>query len=203
MESIISFISSHAHYAPWIIGICILLAGMNVPISIDVLLVFSAFMSATASPEMTFPLYFVILFSSIVSAWIAFFIGRSIHRFHFLSSFKKVVNDEKLGKMQKFYDKYGALVYIAGRFIPFGVRNVIFISSGMSGVKFSRFALFDALGCALWSSIFYTLFFHLSANFNKMLETLKSLNIYIFVGFIVTLFGIFCYKYGRQKKLRL
>lgn len=203
MESLIAFISEHAHYAPWVIGVSILLAGMNLPISIDILLVFSAFMSATANPEMTYPLYFIIFFCSIFSAWIAYFIGRSLHRFSFLAPFRKIVTDKKLAKMQTFYDRYGAFVYIVGRFIPFGVRNVIFISSGMSQVKFTRFALFDAIGCFLWSSLFYTLFFHLSANFSTMLETLKAMNIFIFVGFIVTLLGVFCYKYLKRKKQQL
>lgn len=202
MNEIIQFIISHPFYTPFIVSICILLAGLNIPISIDILLALCAFLTATAIPELTYPLYLVFLGSCILSAWIAYGVGRGLNSK--LLSFpivRKIVSPQKLERMQYFYAKYGALTYVVARFIPFGIRNAVFISSGMSKVKFSRFATFDAIGCILWSSIFYTFFYQLSANLDQMIAILKQINLAIFVGFSVTLIGIVCYKYTKRKKI--
>jgi hypothetical protein len=60
-----------------------------------------------------------------------------------------------MDKVKKFYEKKGVFAFIIGRFIPFGVRNALFMSSGMSRLPFYQFVLWDAIACAAWSSICY------------------------------------------------
>ncbi|MBI5274800.1 MAG: DedA family protein [Chlamydiales bacterium] len=201
MNVIIQFIIVHPFYAPIIVSICVLLAGLNIPISIDILLALCAFLAATIIPEMKYPLYVVFLISSILSAWIAYSIGKIFnHKLLTIPIIKKLLPHQKIAKMNHFYNKYGGWTYLIARFIPFGVRNAVFISSGMSNVRFTRFAAFDSIGCILWSSIFYTFFYQLSANLDQMIAYLKQINLAIFIGFSVTLIGIVCYKYTKRKK---
>ena len=46
--------------------------------------------------------------------------------------------------MMGFYKKYGALTLVIGRFIPFGVRNAIFLTSGISKMPFAKFFIFHS-----------------------------------------------------------
>lgn len=51
MESLIEWLLQHAEHAHWYIFVAILLAGFNIPISADILLVMGGFLAATIIPE--------------------------------------------------------------------------------------------------------------------------------------------------------
>ncbi len=78
MQPIIDFIVQHSSYAPWMTFILILLAGLNLPISLDAIIVLSAFLAATTIPEHTLPLYFSILIGAYFSAWVSYWVGRTV-----------------------------------------------------------------------------------------------------------------------------
>lgn len=137
METIIKYALQNIHLAPWIVAICVLLAGLNLPFSIDVILALCAFIAANLSPKLTLPLYMTFLISSILSAWIAYSLGRFVsHKVQQIPLIKKVVTPKRVDQMNIYYSKFGPWIYILGRFIPFGIRNAIFMTSGMTKVKF-------------------------------------------------------------------
>ena len=195
MESLIEIISQHAHHAHWYVFAAIILAGFNIPISTDVLVIASAFMAATVVPEHTLHLYFAILLGCYFSAWCAYWTGRLLGpRLHKLRWFARLIHVERLEKMKKFYEKYGLWTLIIGRFIPFGVRNCIFMSSGMSKMSFTKFALMDALACSIWCSTAFWLFYGLGQSYQMIWDYVKAFNILIFIAFGVTAIGFFWYK---------
>ena len=195
LESLLNFITAHKEHAPWIVTGSLLLAGLNVPISIDVVLVFCAFLAATVMPESTYALYFSILGGCVVSGWIAYWSGRLFGR-RLLQTrlMAKLVPAQKVAKVEGYYQKYGIATLAVGRFIPFGIRNAIYISSGVSRMNFAKFACVDLLACTAWSSIMFYTFFHLGRNFEVLKQHLKVLNIFLFLAFSVTLITIFWYK---------
>src|SRR5262249_36255657 len=89
---------------------------------------------------------------------------------------------------------------IVGRFIPFGVRNCIFMSSGMSKMHFGKFALMDALACTIWSGTLFYLFLTLGQNYTTLCHHLKKFNLLLFTAFSVTVIGFIWYK--ARKKTR-
>ena len=201
MNQIIQFVLANQVYAPWLTFFLILLAGLNIPISIDVLLVLSAFLAATTIPEYTFPLFSSILLGCYFSAWIAYWLGR-VFGIKLLNVrwFSKILSPDRLKKVGIFYKKHGFLTLIIGRFIPFGVRNCLFMTAGMSKMPFSRFILRDAVACSLWASLCFYAFYSLGLNYEKLLRQMKIMNLGLFLSFGVTLIGVFCYK--RYKKNR-
>ena len=202
MDQIIQFILAHQLYAPWLTFFLILLAGLNIPISIDVLLVLSAFLAATTIPEYTFSLYLSILLGSYFSAWIAYWIGRTFGiKLLNVRWFSKILPPNRLKKVGIFYENHGFLTLIIGRFIPFGVRNCLFMTAGMSKIPFTKFILRDALACSLWASLCFYAFYSLGLNYEKLLSQMKIVNLGLFLAFGVTLIGVFWYK--RQKKTRV
>lgn len=200
MNHLTDFISQNQAYAPWISLLLILLAGLNVPISIDVILVLAAFLAATTIPEYTFPLYFSILIGSILSAQLAYFLGRTLGRKLLKYKwFSFALNEKRVEKLNKFYTKHGFSTFIIGRFIPFGVRNCLFMSSGISKVHFGKFALYDSIACLIWATITFFLFFRLGSNYEMLLHYLKTFNLVIFFVFGLTVISIVWYKRRKRK----
>lgn len=199
MESFIEWIVGHAEHAHWFILGAILLAGVNIPISADVLIVIAGFLAAQIVPEHLWHLYFSILVGCYFSAWIAYWFGRLLgQRFSRFRWFNRLLPQERMAKIQSYYQKHGLWTLILGRFIPFGVRNCIFMSSGMSRVSFLKFALWDLLACFIWVSVTFYCFFILGQNYHLLFHQLKIVNIVIFLAFSVTVIGFIWYK--RRKK---
>ncbi|MCB1110388.1 MAG: DedA family protein [Chlamydiia bacterium] len=204
MESIIHFIVENSSYAPGIIFILILLAGLNIPISIDVIMVLTAFLAATLIPEHTTTLFISILLSTYFSAMLCYWVGRTVGiKLLKWRYFSKLLPKERLEKVGKFYEKYGLLTLLIGRFIPFGVRNCIFMTTGMSKSNFRKFILRDALACSIWASVCFFAFYHLGQNYETLLSKVKTANLFIFLGFGVTVITLVWYKKYRKKQSRL
>jgi len=63
-----SLMLAHADFAPWYLFGAILLAGFNLPVSIDILLVAAALLAATALPEKMWHLFAAVSIGCYLSA---------------------------------------------------------------------------------------------------------------------------------------
>lgn len=204
MQPIVDFVVQNSGYAPWMVFLLILLAGLNLPISIDVVMVLTAFLAATLIPEHTIALFVSILFGTYFSAMICYWVGRKLGiKLLKVRYFSQLLPQERLARVGKFYEKYGLLTLLFGRFIPFGVRNCIFMTTGMSKANFRKFILRDALACSIWATVMFFAFYRLGQNYEVLLSKVKTLNLFIFLGFGVTVIAIVWYKKYRKKQSRL
>ncbi|MCH9612022.1 MAG: hypothetical protein S4CHLAM102_05050 [Chlamydiia bacterium] len=204
LDTVTNLVLTHATLAPWIIFTLLLLAGLNVPISIDIILVVTAFLAGTLLPEKAFFLFLIFTMGCIMSAWLSYWLGRIVGRkLLTVTPFSKLISTKRVDQMEGFYKKYGAWTLVCSRFIPFGVRNCVFLTTGISKMPFARFIAVDAFACTLWSAIFFTLFYRLSMNIDGLYHQLKVINIFIFCAFSVTLISIFWYKKRNTKKSRI
>lgn len=204
METLVNFIVEHSSYAPLMVFVLILLAGLNIPISIDVIMVLTAFLAATLIPEHTTILFVSILFGTYFSAIICYWVGRKIGiKLLKIRYFSKLLPAEKLEKVGKFYEKHGLLTLLVGRFIPFGIRNCIFMTTGMSKANFRKFIMRDALACLIWASVCFFGFYRLGQNYEALLSKVKTLNLFIFLAFGVTVIALVWYKKYRRKQALL
>ena len=186
LEGIVAFLSGNSAFAPPAVFGLIILAGLNIPISIDVLLVFSALASATIMPHMLWPLYIAFILGCLVSAAIPYCIGRFLgHKRESIPLLRKVLSEERLVKLSLFYKKYGFWTFLVGRFIPFGVRNGFFMSQGISKTPYKKFLLYDGVACTIWVTLFFFSLYFLGQNFDSVLSSLKILNLVIFSLFVV------------------
>jgi membrane-associated protein len=202
MESLVEWVIAHSENAHWFIFGAILLAGFSLPINADLLIIIGAFLSATVAPHHLWHLYLSVFFGCYFSAWIAYWLGRLLgKRFCKYKWFNKLMPPERLEKIQRFYGKHGLWTLMVGRFIPFGIRNCIFMSSGMSRVSFLKFALWDLIACLTWTSAAFYCFYVLGQNYQILFGRLKTMNIAIFLAFSVTVIGLIWYK--RRKKRAL
>lgn len=199
MDTFIDWIVRHAELSHWMLFGAILLAGINIPISIDLLVIVAGFLAATVIPDHFWHLYFAILLGCYFSAWNGYWFGRLLGRkLTKYGWFNRIFPHERMVKIQRFYGRYGIWTFLVGRFIPFGVRNCLFMSSGMSRISFFKFAVWDFFACLLWASTAFYTFYTLGSNYSVLFQHLKVVNLAIFGAFSVTVIALIWYK--RRKK---
>lgn len=201
MNALIEFAQNHAPTAHWFLFLAALLAGLNIPISIDLLFIIGATLAATLVPELTFHYFAFLLSGCIISAWIAYSLGRFIGpKIVEISPFNKLLSPKLLERVKQFYNKRGSMALVIGRFIPFGIRNCLYMSTGISKMPFYRFALVDGLACSLWATLSFFLYYNLGKNIETLYAWVKRVNFLIFIAFSVTVIGIIWYK--KKKKIK-
>ena len=195
MEHILEILHTHIQWAPFIIFGLLILAGFNVPVSEDLMLFTSAILSFE-HPELFSQLLIAVFLGAYLSDLIAYWLGRKLgpHLWDF-KFFAKMVSKKKINTIHNFYEKYGILTLIFGRFIPFGVRNALFITAGLGKMNFFKFAISDLIACILSTSIFYPLYYY---NGPKVLEYVKKGNIAVFITVLIAITIFFIVK--RYKK---
>ena len=191
MEELLQFIQSQAEFAPYFIFGVLLLAGLNLPVSEDGMLFVSGFM-ASQNPEMVTEFFVAVFLGAYSSDMIAYWLGRTLGQKLFeIKWFAKMVSPEKLAKVSSFYEKYGMITLFVGRFIPFGVRNALFISAGVSKMHFGRFSIADFFACVLSSSVFFYLYF----KFGKVVAGhIQTFGIVMFSLAVLGVIGTILYK---------
>jgi membrane-associated protein len=170
MENFLSYICDHANHAHWIIFSLLLLGGLNLPISEDLMLIGGGAIASSCIPEHALRLYIWIFFGCYLSAWIAYWVGRLLGpRLYHIPLFKSVVTPHRLGALRHYYVKFGIFTFIVGRFIPGGMRNALFMSSGLMKMPFHLFILRDGIACLISSSILFTIGYRFGQNLHLLL----------------------------------
>ena len=201
MDAFINFISAHGQHAHWLVFASLLLAGFYIPISEDLLIIASA-MVASAIPANTYKLLLCIYLGCICSDWtvywIGYFFGGKIKKSAF---FQKKIPPGRLAKIESFYKKHGAYTLLVGRFIPFGVRNVIFTVAGIGKMPIKKFFIADTAAVLCSNSTLFFLALLLNKNLQILLHDLKIFNILLFTAFVVTIIIVFWYHRRKTNKL--
>jgi membrane protein DedA with SNARE-associated domain len=102
--------------------------------------------------------------------------------------FRKTLSDRKMLIIQKYLHKYGILTFIICRFIPFGVRNMLFMSSGFSKMDYKLFAIYDLIAATISTTTLYFLIYYLGISVEKPLKMAGIILFVILIAILVTLF---------------
>lgn len=200
-QGLTDLIYQHSLYAHWIILGALLLAGFNIPISEDLMIITSAILASTIVPENTYKLFICLFLGCYVSDWIAYWLGRVLGpKLWQIKWFAKMMPESSYANLTQFYSKYGFFVLLIGRFIPFGIRNGLFITAGMMRMHFGKFLLSDGIACLISNLTLFSIVYSLGKNYEVIFEKLKVFNIYLFIGFLVMTIGTIVFL--RIKKLR-
>lgn len=201
MESLLSFTCAHAHSAYWIFFLLLMLAGLNFPISEDIILLTGGAIASMCIPEKAWHLYFWIYAGCWLSAWEAYAIGRKLGpKLYDVKWFKHYITRERINRLHYYYEKFGVFTFMVGRFIPGGVRNALFMSAGLGKMPFSKFILRDGFACLLSTSTLFWLGFFFSSHYNTIVSYLSTYNKVAIVTLLVALLGLIIYLIRRRKQ---
>ena len=159
MEQILIFITENADYAHWVIFGLLMLAGFNVPVSEDLMIIIAGVLAGTVVPQNIYKLFLSVFLGSYLSDWISYWLGRKFGKHLWdIPWFARFINKEKLSQVQKYFKKHGFLTLLFGRFIPFGVRNCIFLSALLSVLSYTYHSLRIPVNVFIWLSNFHLFF---------------------------------------------
>ena len=178
MLDIFARISQYAEYYPLVAFIALMLAGLSVPISEDLIIITGALICQD-NPSMLVPIFAAIYAGVVISDYFPYLLGRYIRKGTVKSNFiARFFSPRKIVRIHRYLDRYGIFAFIVGRFIPFGVRNTMFLTSGLFGVRLRRFFLYDTTAAIISVS---TLFF-LAYRFGEAVEKkFQAVGIVLFV----------------------
>ncbi|MDR0447206.1 MAG: phosphatidylserine decarboxylase [Treponema sp.] len=151
MDIFSSFISEYAQFYPLAALVSLLLAGLNIPFSEDLVIITGALLNQEAvqaqvegARGMLAPSLLAIYSGVIISDFTSYYLGTLIRKGVFRVKYADTLFSQKnLDRVSRHLDKHGPLTFIVCRFIPFGARNTLFMTSGFLGLPLRRFALYD------------------------------------------------------------
>jgi membrane-associated protein len=178
MFNIFARISQYVEYYPFVAFGALMLAGLNVPISEDLIIITGALI-CQGNPKMMIPIFAAVYAGVIISDYFPYLLGKYIRKGTVKSNFiTRFFSTRKIVRIHHYLDRYGIFAFIVGRFIPFGVRNTMFMTSGLFGVRLRRFALYDTTAATISVS---TLFF-LAYYFGEAVEKpFQAVGIVLFI----------------------
>lgn len=199
MNELFNFILEQAQNAHFYIFGLFLLAGFNIPVSEDLLIVSGAIISVNFAPHNATVLFLACYMGAYLSDIICYFVGRRLGpRIISVKPFSKLINRKRLDTIAGFYAKYGIWALFFGRFIPFGVRNALFMSAGISKMNFGKFALVDLVSCTITTLILFSLGRSFAENYEVLFDHIARSK--WFIGGLAALVVLFLW-YLRRKKL--
>ncbi len=185
MDFITEILLSSVSYVHFISFGLLILAAFNIPISEDVVIIVSASIAASRIPENMYLIFMGCYLGAYISDIIAYSIGRYAGpRLLQIKSIKKLLSDSKISKMEAYFDKYGGKTLFFGRFIPFGFRNVMFLSAGLTKMHFPKFLIIDLCTVTITSLILFSLGYSFGKNYEVILQYVNQYKIVIFVLFL-------------------
>ena len=160
-EQIVATLQNNIDTAPYIIGGLLLFAGFNIPVSEDAMLIISGSLAA-AFPEHRMKLFIGVhlgcYLSDIICYWFGRLLGPKALQWKWM---QKMVPAERVATIERYYQRYGIITFIFGRFIPFGVRNALFMTAGLGKMNFVKFAVTDWIACIISNTTLFSLTFYL------------------------------------------
>lgn len=179
-----------------------------IPFPSEVVVPPAAYKAATGEMD----LFLVILFATIgsdigalVNYYLAKYLGRPIVYKFAASRLGRLclLSPEKVEKAEGYFVKNGVTSTLVGRLVP-GIRQLISIPAGLSGMPVGRFLLYTTIGAGAWNVVLALLGWFIGKTVPPELfaETIKSYSSAIGFGIVAVLVvgGLAYYLLHRRKK---
>jgi membrane protein DedA with SNARE-associated domain len=140
------------HYGAFSVMPILAIEAIGAPVPGESLLIFASVLAGRG--EMSLPALLTFAWvGSVIGDNLGFLIGRKLGRATVLRFGAKVgLTKERFSGIEQKYTRYGSATVLFARFFSI-LRQLNGIVAGMLGMSWWRFALFDAVGAALWVSV--------------------------------------------------
>jgi len=204
MESLFSTICDHAIWAPEILFFLLLIAGLNIPISEDILLITGGAITSLCIPDHHIKMFLFAFMGCWMSAWAAYSLGRFFGpKLYEFKWFHRWINPQSVKDIHDKIEHYGLPLFFVIRFIPGGVRNTFFMTCGLGKMPFKYFIIRDGLAALLASTILFHIGYEFAEHYEEIIDVVRRYQIYFLLAIvsIVTILAvIFFIKQKRQSK---
>jgi membrane-associated protein len=143
-----------AQYGPWLYALLFLVIFAETGLVVfpflpgDSILFIAGTVVATAGLDVHV-LVVVLIVAAILGDTVNYSIGHYIGPKVFERPDSRWIRQEHLRRTQAFYDKYGGVTIIIGRFVPI-IRTFAPFLAGVAGMSYRKFLSFNVIGGVLW-----------------------------------------------------
>ncbi|MCL1865307.1 MAG: DedA family protein [Spirochaetes bacterium] len=143
------------------------------PIPGDTIIAFGAFLAGIG--KLDFLIVFIITsIGSTIGFMMLFYVGVLFERGFFSKTKIKFFASGNIKKAEMWFNKYGYFVVAINRFLP-GIRSVISISAGISGLNSLKVFLLSFVSAMFWNFLWIYAGYSLGNNWEKVYEALTVL----------------------------
>jgi len=199
MPEFFVLLGEHIEYFPLFAFLGLLLAGCNLPVSEDLIIITAALLSHE-EPSIMIPSLLAIFAGVVATDFFMYWVGGKARsgasRWQF---FVKMAPRRVLDKIHLYLGKYGIFTFIIGRFIPFGFRNTMFFTSGFMKLRLREFIIYDLVAAAISVNTLFFVVYRFGENARKPLK-IAGIVMFIFaVSSIISIFVRFVVVWRRKK----
>ena len=183
--TITAWIGQYISYFPLVIFISLLLGGFNLPISEDIIVITAAVLCK--QEKASIPSFYAALYvGAVLSDYLVYFWGWLLGRGRISGKFfSKLISENNINRISNALNRHGFLTFLCGRFIPFGIRNIISMTSGFVSFPFYKFALFDAIAAVFNISALFWLVYFLGRRGSHFMKIFGIVLLLLFIGFSI------------------
>jgi len=138
----------------------------------DTITAFGAFLVGTNRLNFL-PVCFATILGSLVGFMFLFWVGRLLGRRFFLERDFWYFKAEDIRKAEAWFRTYGYILILINRFLP-GIRSVISIVSGISGLRTLKVFLLALVSTSLWNLIWIGMGYFLGSNWEAARGRLEA-----------------------------
>lgn len=197
---IAAWIGQYISYFPLVIFISLFLGGFNLPISEDIIVITAALLCK--QEKASIPAFYASLyFGAVLSDCLVYFWGWLLRHGRISGNFfSKLISKNNISRISNALEQHGFLTFLFGRFIPFGVRNIIAMTSGFVNFPFYKFACFDAIAALCNISALFWLVYFLGQRGSHFMKIVGIVLLLFFIGFSIYIMRSekFC-KFSQEK----
>jgi membrane protein DedA with SNARE-associated domain len=158
MESLgfIEWCLEHLNY--WTITLLMAIESSFIPFPSEIVVPPAAYKAAATGEMNLFLVVFFATLGAVIGAFINYFLALWLGKplvYKFANSrigHMCLLDEQKVAKAEQFFVRHGVVATLVGRLIP-AVRQLISIPAGLARMNLAKFALYTAIGAALWNAV--------------------------------------------------
>jgi len=187
MPDIFHFLREYIEYFPLVALLGLLLAGLNLPVSEDLIIITGAIVSHDSTSNMLHIL--AVIYAGVIGTdFFVYWVGTRVRKGTSKNGFfARVVPQKALDKMHSYLDRHGIFTFIVCRFIPFGVRNTLFFTAGLFDLKLKVFLIYDIIAAMISINTLFFLTYYFGDGIRK---PVKIAGIILFVALVSALVSL-------------
>ena len=177
----------------------LLLAGLNFPVSEDLIIITGALLTYKEPSLMCYNLiaiYIGVIGTDFFVYWVGTRVRKGTTKNRF---FSRIVPEKARNKMLHYLDKFGIFTFIVGRFIPFGFRNTLFFTAGFSLLRFRYFVIYDLVAAMISINTLFFLTYCFGDAAKKPIKIAGIILFIIVISAFATLIVRFIIRWRRSK----
>jgi len=199
IAQLFDYLNSYIYYYPAFAFVALILAGFNIPFSEDLIIITGALVSQkdekTLIPCIVL-IYLGVYLSDIIAYYLGAFVARGKLKMKFI---RRILNHRYTKRLVRYVERFGIFTFILCRFMPFGVRPALFLTSGFTGLKLKRFLLFDLVASIISVNTLFWLVYYFGESAEKPLHVIGVILFIILAVVIITLIIRLMAKFIKRK----